>query len=102
VLVTQSSGCLDLRESVQKQGRFCDHLEINKFKSKNDEDFILLGYSLSKMAKMGRTLVADRAASMYDSSLIVTTIVPKRRILCLVANPHWLRSHTHTDLLTST
>lgn len=60
MLVDEQSGCLDLNRSTVKCSRACDHFDVNKFGSSDEEDFKRLGRELEKMLKQSFTQCARR------------------------------------------
>ncbi|KAF1826803.1 uncharacterized protein K489DRAFT_351602, partial [Dissoconium aciculare CBS 342.82] len=62
VWVTESSGTLDVSESVEKYSRACDHFAINKFYSPRQEDFKTLVRVVQGMVQEGPKILAQRLA----------------------------------------
>lgn len=68
LLVSEHSGCLDLDGSTAKWSRACDHFEMNKFRSNDEEDFIQLGSYLSDMVKHGPKMISERKKGIAKQS----------------------------------
>ena len=58
--VKESSGTLDIGDSVKKFSRDCDHLGMNKFSSPKQEGFRTLAEVIEEMVKDGPEIAKRR------------------------------------------